>query len=462
MAAVFNTNGTNPWLDKGDNAWQMTAATFVGMQSVPGLMVFYGGIVKKKWAINSAFMAFYAFAAVLICWVCWGYGMAFGDQAAPFLGKPSAINTLTIMGQLSQSIIPTSNTLSAFPNSSMVYFQFVFAAISLILIAGAFLGRMNFAAWMLFVPLWLTLSYAPVCFSIWGGGWLWQKGILDYAGGYVIHLSAGTAAYVGAWCIGPRLQQDREDFEPNNVPLMLVGAGMLWLGWNGFNGGSSFNASAISGVAVLNTNVCTAASLLTWLFLDVIFFKKPSIIGACQGMITGLVAITPGAGFVDGWAAIVMGVLAGVIPWISMNVVAKTTLFSHIDDTLGVFHTHAVAGLLGGLLTGVFATPAGCAAFALTIPGGGIAGNWNQLATQVYGALFVIAVNLVMTPLILFGIGLIVPLRMSDDDLLVGDAACHGEDAYAFYHDGSKEIDISRTVAPPQVVFRPSSFDILG
>ncbi|KAI8614134.1 ammonium transporter [Chytriomyces sp. MP71] len=447
VAAVFNTNGTNPWMDTGDNAWQLTTATFVGMQSIPGLMVFYGGIVKKKWAVNSAFMAFYAFAAVLVFWVCWGFQMSFGEQWAPFLGKPGAVSTLTIMGQLSQSFIPASKTLSNFPMSTMIYFQAVFAAISLILIAGAFLGRMNFRAWMIFVPLWLTLSYTTVCFSIWGGGWLWQMGVLDYSGGYVIHLSAGTAAYVGAWCIGPRLKQDREDFEPNNIPLAMVGAGLLWLGWNGFNGGDPFNAGPDAGVAVLNTNICTAVSLLTWMVLDIIFFKKPSIIGACQGMITGLVAITPGAGLVAGWGAICIGVASGSIPWISMNVVGKTKLFSHIDDTLGVFHTHAVAGFLGGILTGVFATVEGCAAFALTNPGGGIAGNWHQVALQFYGALYVIAVNLVMTPLILLTIGLVVPLRMSDADLLIGDAACHGEDAYAFYHDGAKEIDMARTAS---------------
>ncbi|KAJ3119935.1 hypothetical protein HK100_000104 [Physocladia obscura] len=425
-------NATTPWLNKGDNAWQLTTATFVGLQSVPGLMVFYAGVVKKKWAVNSAFMAFYAFAAVMICWVCWVYEMSFGEQWVPFLGKPGAVSTLSIRGALSQAQFPASGATMAFPMATMAYFQFVFAAITLILIAGSWLARMNFIAWMIFVPLWLTFSYSVCCFSIWGGGWLAQMGILDFAGGYV-----------GAWIIGPRLKQDREDFEPNNIPMMLVGAGLLWLGWNGFNGGGPFNAGADAGLAVLNTNIATVMSLLTWTILDAIFFKKPSIIGACQGMITGLVVITPGAGLVAGWGALAMGALSGSIPWLSMNILGKTKLFAlHVDDALGVFHTHAVAGFLGGILTGVFATVEGCEAFALTNPGGAVAGNWRQ----VY-LLFVVAVNLVVTPIILYAIGLVVPLRMSEEDLLIGDAASHGEDAYAFYHDGAHEIDLARTAS---------------
>ncbi|KAJ3208609.1 hypothetical protein HDU82_002208 [Entophlyctis luteolus] len=446
MAAQWNST-SNEWLDTGSNAWQMTAATVVGMQSVPGLVIFYAGVVKKKWAVNASFMVFYAFAAVMLCWVCWAYEMSFGEQWSPFLGKPGAVHTLTILGELSQAIIPTANIIAAFPMSTMVYFQFVFAAISVILVAGAFLSRMNFAAWILFVPLWLTFSYSVSAFSIWGGGWLFQMGVLDYAGGYVIHLGAGVAAYIGAWMIGPRLKQDREDFEPNNIPLMMAGAGMLWLGWNGFNGGASFAAGADASVAVLNTNICTAASLLTWMFMDIIYFKKPSIIGACQGMITGLVAITPGAGLVAGWGAICMGIISGVIPWISMNIVAKTKMLKHIDDVLGVVHTHAVAGFLGGLCTGIFATVEGCEAFALTNPGGAIAGNWYQVYVQFVAALFVIALNIVITPIILLMISFVVPLRMNEEDLIIGDAACHGEDAYAFYHDGAKEIDLARTAS---------------
>lgn len=182
----------------------------------------------------------------------------------------------------------------------MVYFQFVFAAITLVLIAGSYLGRMNFFAWMLFVPLWLTFSYVVGAFSLWGGGFLFQMGVIDYSGGYVIHLSAGTAGFVGAWWIGPRTQEDLEDNQPNNILMMMVGAGILWIGWNGFNGGDPYAASPDAGVAVLNTNICTAVSSLVWVGMDLAYFRKPSVIGAIQGMITGLVAITPAAGVVAG------------------------------------------------------------------------------------------------------------------------------------------------------------------
>lgn len=370
---------TNPsWLDTGDNAWQLTAASLVGLQSIPGLVVLYAGIVKRKWAINSAFMAFYAFAAVLICWVLWAYNMGFGHQWAPFVGVPGPI--VTMDDELIQAWLPTSNVTANFPQSTMVYFQFVFAAITLVIMAGAFLGRMNFIAWMVFVPIWLTFSYTVGAFSLWGGGFLAARGVIDYSGGYVIHLSSGTAGWVGAYWIGPRLAWDREDFRPNNVLLALVGAGILWIGWNGFNGGDPYAASADAGAAVLNTNVTTAMSSLVWTFMDLIFFKKPSVIGAVQGMITGLVAITPAAGVVAGWGAIAIGILSGSIPWVSMNVMGKrVSIFRKVDDTLGVFHTHAVAGFLGGMSVGVLATSEGCAAFGLTNPGGAIDGNWKQV-----------------------------------------------------------------------------------
>jgi len=294
---------------------------------------------------------------------------------------------------------------------------------------------------MIFVPLWLTFSYTIGAFSIWGGGFLFQMGVIDYSGGYVIHLSSGTAGFVGAWWIGPRLAKDREDFQPNNVLLVLVGAGILWLGWNGFNGGDPYSANADAGAAVLNTNITTAVSLLVWTILDMIYFKKPSVIGAVQGMITGLVAITPAAGVVAGWGAIVIGVLSGSIPWVSMNFVGRKVAFlRNVDDTLGVLHTHAVAGLLGGFMAGILATKAGCSAFACVSPGGAITGNGKQVWLQIVGAAFIIALNIVVTSIILFLIKLVVPLRMSEEELLIGDDAIHGEEAYAFFGDGQRQM----------------------
>jgi len=215
----------------------------------------------------------------------------------------------------------------------------------------------------------------------------------------------------------------------------MVGAGILWIGWNGFNGGDPYAASADAGAAVLNTNVATAMSMLVWTFCDLIYFKKPAIIGSVQGMITGLVAITPAAGVVAGWGAIIIGVLSGSIPWVSMNIVGKKfSVFKKVDDTLGVFHTHAVAGFTGGMAVGVLATSEGSAAFAITNPGGAIEGNWKQVWLQLVGALFIIGFNIFMTSVVLLFIKYVlrVPLRMSEEQLIIGDDAIHGEDAYCF------------------------------
>jgi len=457
-------NLTDPaWLNTGDTAWQITAGSLVALQSVPGLVILYGGIMPRKWAINSAFMAFYGFAATLIAWVTWAYKMGFGEQWIPIAGIPGPL--LGIGNLLTQAELPAAAITTNFPTSAMCYFQFVFAAITIVLIAGAYLGRMNFLAWMIFVPLWITLCYTVGSFSLWAGGFLYKLGVLDYSGGYVIHLSAGTAGFVGAYIIGPGLDEDRAEKRPNNILMVLTGAGILWVGWNGFNGGDPYAADPDTGAAVLNTNIATAMSLLTWTMMDIFFYKKPSIIGATQGMIAGLVAITPAAGFVAGWGALVIGVFSGTIPWISMNVFGKTKLMLKVDDALGVVHTHMVAGSLGGFLTGIFATVDGCAAFGLTNPGGAIAGNGRQVWVQIVGALFIIGWDGVWTALILYFIKYVlrVPLRMSHEDLLEGDNAIHGEDAYVFEtlevqkdseagSEGKEKEDASRPVVTVQPV----------
>ena len=427
---------TPEWLASpggGDNAWQLTAATLVGMQSVPGLMVLYAGLVKRKWAINSAFMAFYGFAATLVCWVLWAYRAAFGVTMLPFVGVPDQAVSMDF--ELSQAVLPTANIKANYGMATMVYFQFVFAAITIVITAGSFLGRMNFLAWMIYVPLWITLSYTVGAFSIWGGGWAFQYGVLDYSGGYVIHLSSGTAGAIGAYWIGPRLQQDIEDNRPNNIVLALVGAGLLWLGWNGFNGGDPYTASPDAGAAVLNTNLCAAVSLLVWTILDYIYYGKPSVIGAINGMITGLVAITPAAGFVAGWGAICLALGSGSVPWITMNIAhKKLNMTRFFDDTLGIFHTHFVAAIVGGCGTGIFATAEGVAAFATAAPGGAVSGNGRQVGVQIVGALFIIGWNLFWTSAIMAFIKYVlrIPLRMKEEDLLIGDMAVHGEEPYVF------------------------------
>ncbi|KAI3839421.1 hypothetical protein MKW92_022963 [Papaver armeniacum] len=441
---LLPTEASPDWMNKADNAWQLTAATLVGLQSVPGLVILYGSIVKKKWAVNSAFMALYAFAAVLVCWVGWGYRMSFGDRLIPFWGKPAMA--------LEQSYLLEKGFAGLFPTATMVFFQFVFAAITLILIAGALLGRMNFHAWMLFVPLWLTFSYTIGAFSLWSPkGFLALAGVIDYSGGYVIHLSSGVAGFTAAYWVGPRASQDRERFPPNNIILMLAGAGLLWMGWTGFNGGDPYVASIDASLAVLNTHVCAATSLLVWLFLDIIFFGKPSVIGAVQGMITGLVCITPAAGVVQGWAAILMGMMSGSIPWYTMMVLhKKIKLLKHVDDTMAVFHTHAVAGSLGGILTGFFAEPKLNRLFYAIdewekytglfygFQMGRVKAGFRQLGLQIGAIVFIIFLNVISTSIICLLIRLIVPLRLSEEDMQVGDDAIHGEEAYALWGDGEK------------------------
>uniref|UniRef100_A0A0E0PNR2 Ammonium transporter n=1 Tax=Oryza rufipogon TaxID=4529 RepID=A0A0E0PNR2_ORYRU len=433
------------WLNKGDNAWQLTASTLVGIQSMPGLVVLYGSIVKKKWAVNSAFMALYAYASSLLVWVLVGFRMAFGDQLLPFWGKAGVALTQSYL--VGRATLPATahgaipRTEPFYPEATLVLFQFEFAAITLVLLAGSVLGRMNIKAWMAFTPLWLLLSYTVGAFSLWGGGFLYRWGVIDYSGGYVIHLSSGIAGFTAAYWVGPRLKSDRERFSPNNILLMIAGGGLLWMGWAGFNGGAPYAANIAASVAVLNTNVCAATSLLMWTCLDVIFFRKPSVIGAVQGMMTGLVCITPGAGLVQTWAAVVMGIFAGSVPWFTMMILhKKSALLMKVDDTLAVFHTHAVAGLLGGILTGLLATPE---LFSLesTVPGlrgAFYGGGIKQIGKQLGGAAFVIAWNLVVTTAILLGIGLFIPLRMPDEQLMIGDDAAHGEEAYALWGDGEK------------------------
>jgi Amt family ammonium transporter len=433
------------WLDTGDNAWQLAAATFVALQSVPGLVVLYGGIVKKKWAINSAFMAMYAFAAVMVVWALWGYSMAFGPQWFPFVGTPKSI--LSAVTETGQAIIPAASggmPPLGFPMATMVYFQFVFAAITVIILAGAVLGRMSFKAWAIFVPLWMTFIYTVGAFSLWGGGWLAVKGVVDFSGGYVIHLSAATSGFVAAAIVGPRLKRDRDSFEPNSLLITLVGAGILWLGWNGFNGGDPYFANADAAAAVLNTNIATCFALLVWTLLDSYAYGKPSVIGAVNGMIAGLVGITPAAGYVNGWGAIGIGVLAAFLPWLSMNKFAKTALMRKVDDTLGVFHTHGVAAVVGGLLTGILADPKMLEYIGTDKDAPGVSvtgmlyGNAHQLLLQIEGALFIIVLNIIGTYIILKLISFVVPLRMSDEMLRIGDDAVHGEEAYAIFGEGSR------------------------
>src|SRR3954467_2056905 len=374
------------WLQEGANSWQMTAATLVGLMSIPGLVVLYGGVMQKRWSVNSMMMAFVAFAVVLVAWVLWGFKMGFGSPMhlfgadsgflANMWGHPGPV--LDSSSLIGQGNIPLVSKVT-FPQSTLVYFQFVFAAITPILMLGSVLGRINFRAWVPFVLLWSSLIYTVNAFLIWGGGFFAQHGALDFSGGYVIHLAAGVSGFVAAAGGGPRLQRDREVDAPNNLAMVAVGAGLLWLGWNGFNGGDPYLVNDIASAAVLNTNLCTAVAFLVWVGWDYATGNKPSLIGSVNGMITGLVAITPSAGFVNGWGAMIIGVVSATIVYFALNYLSRTALFRNVDDTLGVGYTHGFAGLAGGLLVGVFANSAMGAEPGLISSGGAHLLGWQAL-----------------------------------------------------------------------------------
>ncbi|MGZ4526205.1 MAG: ammonium transporter [Mycobacterium sp.] len=433
------------WLNPGDNAWQLVAATLVGLMSIPGIAVLYAGIVQKKWAVNTMLMAFTGFSLVLVVWVLWGFKMGFGEplKLGPGILQSAVGKPRTILSSNNQQIayIPLlDGTMPSFrfSETTLAYFQFVFAAITPLLFLGSVIGRMNFKVWLIFVPLWSTFAYSVNAFLLWGGGWWAHAGALDYSGGYVIHLAAGTSGFVAAAVIGPRLARDRERAVPNNLPLAAVGAGVLWLGWNGFNGGDPYFSGADASLAVLNTNLATAVALLTWVIWDIFASKqrKPTFLGGVNGMITGLVAITPAAGFVNSFGAMIIGFVASSLVWMSWNWLGRTRPFKKVDDTLGVFHTHGVAGLAGGLLVGVLADPhiveylGGSTGQDVTTSGWLYGHHPKQILIQAGAAATVIVWDALVTFVILKVLSLFMKLRMPDEVLEAGDVGVHDEEAY--------------------------------
>jgi Amt family ammonium transporter len=439
------------WLNTGDNTWQLVAATLVGLMSLPGIAVLYGGLMQRKWVVNTMLMAFAGFSLVVLVWVLWAYNMGFGPQAhlgasgsfwSGLVGKPHPI--VSHFGEQNQAA-SGANTLIAFhfPTSTLAYFQLVFAAITPLLFLGSLVGRFKFKAWLLFVPLWITFVYSVNAALLWGGGFFAQKGAVDYSGGYVIHLAAGVTGFVGAAIVGPRLARDKNHALPSNLMMVAVGAGILWLGWNGFNGGDPYYAGVDAASAVLNTNIATATALLTWLGFDMLFTRehKPTFLGAINGMICGLVGITPSAGWVDGYGAIVVGVVCSGIVWVSWNYLSKVRPFSKVDDALGVVYTHGIAGLTGGLLVGLLADPgmiqygvAGKtydAAGAFSVSGWFYNHSFHQLWEQFLAAVWIITYTAIVSAILFYIVKFVCRgLREKDEVLEVGDLAIHDEEAY--------------------------------
>ena len=398
-------------LDTGNTAWMLTASALVVFMTVPGLALFYGGLDKAKNILNTIAMSLSAFAIVTLTWVIIGYSIAYGDDIAGFMGNPFQY----ILGKGISGINPDTG----YPALVDLMFQLTFAAITTALVSGSYVGRMKFSAWILFAILWSIIVYPPIAHWVWGGGFLSQHGALDFAGGTVVHINAGIAGLVGALILGRRKDTA---LIPNNVPLVALGAGILWFGWFGFNAGSALAANETAAWAMINTTVATSTAALAWMFAEWAHVGKPTVVGISSGIIAGLVAITPAAGFVNIVGAIFIGAIAGVLAYFAVAVLKP--MFGY-DDALDVFGIHGVAGIVGAILTGVFADP--------NVGGtpGLIYGNFKQVLIQLEGVIATIIYSGILTAIILFVIKAIVGLRVSEEAEVEGlDSSQHGEKAY--------------------------------
>lgn len=403
-------------ISAGDTAWVLISAALV-MLMVPGLAFFYGGLVRRKSSLNTLMMSVAALGVISVQWVIIGYSLAF-SPGSPILGGHQWAGFSVVGANANVTYAAT------IPHLAFAAFQMMFAAITIALVSGAVVERMKFSAYLLFALLWSTLIYDPLAHWVWGdGGWLHTLGALDFAGGTVVHISAGISALVAAMMLGKRRDFGRAPLVPHNVPFTVLGAGLLWFGWFGFNAGSALAANGVAANAFVTTHTAAASALTMWMVLDLFRNRHCTAVGAATGAVVGLVAITPAAGFVTPSAAIAIGVLAASASFFAMQLRSRT----QVDDALDVFACHGVAGIVGALLTGVFATKGVNA-------GGGdglLAGNAHQLAVQLYAVLSTIVLAGVGTFVLLNIVKLLGGLRISLADEIAGiDGAEHGEQAY--------------------------------
>ena len=404
-----------PAISAGDTAWVLVSSALVLLMTV-GLACFYSGLVRSKNSLNTMMMSIVAMGAVGVLWIVIGYSLAFAPGSA-WLGGFSWVMFKGV-GLDPNPYAPT------IPHQAHAVYQAMFAVITPALVSGAIVERMRFRAYLAFLILWSVLVYAPLAHWVWGaGGWLQKMGALDFAGGTVVHVSAGVSALVAAWFLGPRRDYRRVPISPHNVPLVLIGAGLLWFGWFGFNAGSALAANGIAALAFVNTNAAAAAAVLTWAVLDSMRTGKITAVGAATGAVVGLVGITPAAGYVTAPAALAIGVLSVFISYFAIQLRSR----SRLDDSLDVFSCHGLAGVGGALLTGVFATK-------VANPGGNdglLAGNAGQLLVQVFAVLAAVILAVVGTIVILAVIRATFGTRARIADEMIGlDLSEHGEEAY--------------------------------
>ena len=405
-----------PSLNSGDTAWLLTSSALVLLMTIPGLGLFYSGMVRKKNVLATLAQSFGATALVSVLWMVMGYSLAFKANSNPSLNQ--FIGDFSYLFLQPMKVDSLSGTI---PESVFMLFQMTFAIITPALIAGAFADRMKFSAFLWFIGLWLIFVYCPIAHMVWGGGLLFTMGALDYAGGSVVHLNAGTAALVTCLVLGKRIGYGRENMSPHNLVLSVIGASLLWVGWFGFNAGSAVTAGFNAGMAALATQIATAAAALSWMFAEWAIAKKPSVLGMISGAVAGLVAITPASGFVDPVGALIIGITAGVVCYVAAVWMKKALGY---DDSLDAWGIHGVGGALGAILTGAFASS------AINPAGKGWLndGNIGQMLIQLYDVGITFLYCAVGTFIILKLVDMIIGLRVSPEVEVEGlDINLHGE-----------------------------------
>lgn len=410
--AAFANEGV---LDSGDTAWIIVATALVMVMTPAGLALFYGGMSRSKNFLNTLAMTFVAYCLASVVWVMWGYTIAFGSDVGGIFGN---LEYIFLMGIDHTSITGTIPTLV------FVVFQMTFACITVALVLGAVVDRIKFSSWIVFSILWITVVYAPVAHWAWGGGWMHAMGALDFAGGNVVHINAGVAGLVLCLMVGKRLGYGREAMFPSSIALTSLGAALLWFGWFGFNAGSQLAADGISASAFLVTNSSAAAGGLAWMAVEWYHSERPTLLGIASGVVAGLVAITPGAGFVNLPCSLIMGAVGGCLGYLSVGILKKRMGY---DDSLDAFGVHGVCGIWGALATGLFADP------SITPGAAGLFfGNPGQLVIQLISVLGTAAYSAVATLGVIFLVRYVTSgLRVDKDQEVTGlDSSIHGERAF--------------------------------
>ena len=418
-AAPAEAPAVEATVNKGDTAWLMTATLLVLFMALPGLALFYGGLVRAKNMLSVLMQVMVVFSLISILWVVYGYSLAF-TEGSPYIGS---LGKLFLSGVSTATLSDTFTPTSKLPEFVFIAFQCTFAGITCALIVGSFAERIKFASVLLFSVIWFTFCYLPIAHMVWGpGGMLLGHGALDFAGGTVVHINAGVAGLVGAFMVGKRIGYGRESMAPHSLTLTMVGASMLWVGWFGFNAGSNLEATAGAALAFINTLVATAAAVLAWTIGEAVFKGKPSMLGAASGAVAGLVAITPACGSVGPMGAIIIGTLAGFICLWGVNGL-KHMLGA--DDSLDVFGVHGIGGILGAILTGVFTAPSL----------GGTGAETFDMAHQVWVQTYSVLITIVWSAVVAFIAfkicDIVIGLRVPEEEEREGlDLTAHGESAY--------------------------------